>query len=224
MTVQVNGSTLPGEFLTSGLDFFTIVTVVPCFPTNVKAPLLAVKQALNISTSTNISTVGGYSVTDATGTLVNYANDAAYTDALAKQANLDTLLQVWAIRANPVVVNAYVIDGVANVGAVAFDGYSTAADLGSGYNALTRDLYTIKLVSERTGAWYVGSQGNYGTTANDTNTYGYQFLTALNGIPCTDLDTPVVIGSDTFITGGDAVNLNTIGVRDADLRRQINAA
>ena len=224
MTVQVNGSTLPGEFLTSGLDFFTIVTVVPCFPTNVKAPLDSVKQALNISTSTNISTVGGYDVVDATGALVNYANDADYEDALAKQANLDTLLQVWAIRANPVVVNAYVIEGVANVGAVTFAGYSTATDLGSGYNALTRDLYTIKLVSERAGAWYVGSQGNYGTTANDTNTYGYQFLTALNGIPCTDLDTPVVIGSDTFITAGDATNLNTIAVRDADLRRQINAA
>lgn len=224
MTVQVNGSTLPGEFLTGGLDFFTIVTVVPCFPTNVKTPLASVKQALNISTSTNISTVGGYDVVDATGAVVNYANDADYTDALAKQANLDTLLQVWATRANPVVVNAYVLADVANVGAVSFTGYSTAADLGSAYNTETRDLYTIKLVSEKAGAWYVGSQGNFGTTADNTNTYGYQFLAALNGIAATDLATPVITGSDAFITSGDATNLNTIAVRDADLRRQINAA
>lgn len=224
MTTQVNGSTLPGEFLTSGLDFFTIVTVVPCFPTNVKAPLSAVKAALNISATTNISTVGGYTVIDGTGTAVTYANDADYTDALAKQANLDTLLQVWALRANPVVVNAYVIEDVANVGAVSFTGYSTAADLGSAYNSATRDLYTIKLVSERAGAWYVGAQGNFGTTADNTNTFGYQFLGALNGVAITDLATPVVTGSDTFITSGDATNLNTIAVRDADLIRQINAA
>jgi hypothetical protein len=224
MTVKVNGSVLPGEFLTSGLDFFTIVTVVPCFPTNVKAPLSSVKAALNISATTNISTVGGYTVVDGTGTAVNYANDAQYSDALAKQSNLDSLLSVWSIRANPVVVNAYVIAGVENVGAVSFAGYSTAADLGSAYNSATRDLYTIKLVSERAGAWYVGAQGNFGTTANNTNEFGYQFLAALNGVAVTDLATPVVTGTDAFITSGDATNLNTIAVRDVDLVRQINAA
>jgi hypothetical protein len=219
MTVQVNGSTLPGEFLTGGLDFFTIVTVVPCFPTNVKAPLLAVKQALNISTSTNISTVGGYDVVDATGALVNYANDADYEDALAKQANLDTLLQVWATRANPVVVNAYSQAGT-DVDSYTFTGFSDATAFGSDYNGDNIPVYTIKLVSEKAGAWYVGSQGNFGTTADNTNTYGYQFLAALNGIPATDLATPVIATAAQFTTGSGSNARNTLGVRDADLRRK----
>lgn len=219
MTTQVNGSTLPGEFLTSNLDFFTIVTVVPCAATNVKAPLATVKAALNISTSTNISTVGGYSVRDGSGALINYANDAAYTDALAKQANLDTLLQIWSTRANPVVVNVYQQSGT-NVGDYTFTGFSTATDFGSNYNTPDIPVYTIKLVSERAGAWYVGAQGNFDVTADNTNAYGYQFLAALDGIAATDLDTPVIQGTDAFNTSSSSNDRNTLGVRDADLRRK----
>jgi hypothetical protein len=216
MVTQVNGTTRAGEFLTGSLDYFTLVTVVPCFPTQVKAPLSEVLAALNATALSATKSITVNSVT--------YTTNATYTDALAKQSNLDTLINVFSTRANPVVVNAYVIAGVANVGAVTFAGYSTATDLGSAYNSATRDLYTVKLAGERSGAWFVGSQGNFSTTADNTNQFGYQFLAALNGVAITDLDTPVVTGSDTFITSGDATNLNTLAVRDEDLRRQINAA
>ena len=222
MVTQVNGSSRAGEFLTGSLDYFTLVTVVPCFPTQVKAPLSEVLAALNATalSSTKSITVNG----------VTYTSNTTYTDALAKQSNLDTLINVFSTRANPVVVNAYVIPSVANVGAVTFAGYSVGTSFGADYDSVTRDLYTVKLVSERAGSWFVGAQGNYkqadgvtAITANNTNQDGYLFLTALNGTPITDLNSGVVITTDAFVTA-DGTTLNTIAVRDEDLRRQINAA
>ena len=222
MVTQVNGTVRAGEFITSNLDFFTIVTVVPCFPTQVKAPLSTVLAALNATllSATKSVTVNG----------VTYTTNAAYTDALAKQSNLDALLSVFSTRANPVIVNAYVIAGVTNSGAVAFAGYKEGTSLGSDYDTETRDLYTVKLVSEKAGSWYVGLQGNYkqadgvtAITANDTNLNGYQFLTALNGTPITDIAADVVLNATTFVTTAGAT-LNTIAVRDETLIRQINAA
>lgn len=208
--VTSNGSVLPGEFLTSNLDFFTIVTVVPVYPTNVKLPLADLKSAYNLGAA-NISTIGGVDVVDGFGTGQNYANDAAYSDALAKQGNLDTLLKVWSMRANPVVVNVYSQSGT-DVDSYTFTGFSSATAFGSSFNGDNIPVYTVKLVSERTGAWYVGG------SADDTNVNGYQFLTALDGTPVTDLASGVVYG-DTFNTDSTSNDRNTLAVRDTDLRR-----
>jgi hypothetical protein len=218
MVTQVNGTVRAGEFITSNLDFFTIVTVVPCFPTRVKAPLSTVLAALNATalSATKSVTVNG----------VTYSSNETYTDALAKQSNLDALLSVFSTRANPVIVNAYSQQGT-NVGTYEFVGFSDGTAFGADYDAADPVVYTVKLVSEKAGSWYVGAQGNYNAadgvtaiTANDTNLNGYQFLTALNGTPVTDLTAPVVLGSKVFRTDNTGEERNTIGVRDADLIRK----
>lgn len=217
MPTQVNGSSRAGEFLTGSLDYFTILTMVPCFPTQVKAPLNDVLRSLNattLSASKSITVAG-----------VTYITDATYTDALAKQSNLDTLINVFSTRANPVVVNAYVVS-TTTAGTRPYVGYSVDTTFGSAYDAVTQDLYTVKLVGERSGAWYVGAQGNYkqadgvtAITANNTNQDGYLFLTALDGVAITDIAADAVLNVNTFVTTAGA-NLNTIAVRDEALIRR----
>ena len=210
MVTQVNGSSRAGEFLTGSLDYFTILTMVPCFPTQVKAPLNDVLRALNATTlsASKSVTVAG----------VTYITDATYTDALAKQSNLDTLINVFSTRANPVVVNAYVVS-TTTAGTRPYVGYSVDTTFGSDYDAVTQDLYTVKLVSEKSGSWFVGAQGNFSTTADNTNQYGYLFLTALNGTPITDIAADAVLNATTFVTTTGAT-LNTIAVRDEALIRR----
>lgn len=215
---NVNAGVRAGEFLTSDLDFFTFVTTVPLFQTNVRTPLSVALKARNWSSLSASRTI---TVVDGAGNSNTYTSDADYTDALAKQSNLDLFLQVWATRANPVVVNVY-SQSAADMDNVTFTGYSNATTFGTDMNK-AGTIYTIKLMSEKSGAWFVGSQGNFSTTADDTNTYGYQFLAAINGIAITELATPVTDDS-IFNTTNTGNGRNLLGVRDADLRRQINAS
>ena len=215
---NVNAGARAGEFLTSDLDFFTFVTTVPLFQTNVRTPLAA---ALKANNWTSLSASRTITVVDGAGVSQTYTSDATYSDALAKQSNLDLFLQVWSTRANPVVVNVY-SQSAADRDAVTFTGYSQATVFGTDFTG-AGTIYTIKLMSEKSGAWFIGSQGNFNTTANDTNTYGYQFLDAINGIAITELDTPVTADA-IFNTDNAGNGRNLLGVRDADLQRQINAS
>lgn len=215
---NVNAGVRAGEFLTSDLDFFTFVTAVPVFQTNVFTPLA---QALKARNWTSLSGARTITIVDGTNTEVTYSSDATYTDAYKKQQNLNTFLQVWSTRANPVVVNVYTQSATDRDG-VTFTGYSDGTTFGTDYTG-AGTIYTIKLMSEKSGAWYVGSQGNFSVTADNTNQYGYQFLAAINGVSIQDLDTPVTT-SGTFQTDNDGNGRNLLGVRDADLRRQINAS
>ena len=70
---QANGAVSGGEFLTGNLNFFTVYTMVPMGATGVRLPLATVKQILGIAAFAGETWNG-----------VVYANDAAYTDALAK--------------------------------------------------------------------------------------------------------------------------------------------
>jgi hypothetical protein len=47
----------------------------------------------------------------------------------------------------------------------------------------------------------------------ESNTNGYQLLAALEGVAVTDLATPVVLGSDTFITGASSGDRNTLALK-----------
>lgn len=125
MTNQVHGNVRPGVFLTGTFDFFSVTTTVPAFPTNVKAPLADVKTALNAAA---LSVTTFVTVVDGNGVSHDYTSDAAYTTALNKQTALDRLIQIFATRANPVMVS------------VAVDGSD----------------YIINLATERSPLWMVG--------------------------------------------------------------------
>lgn len=125
MTNMVHGNVRPGVFLTGTFDFFTVVTQVAAYPTNVKAPLADVLTALNVTT---LSSTNKVTIVDGNSDSHDYTSDAAYTTALNKQTALDRLIQIFATRANPVMVS------------VATDGTD----------------YTINLATERSPLWVVG--------------------------------------------------------------------
>lgn len=224
---NVNGGARGGEFLTGNLDFFTLVTLVPVFQTNVTVPLFADPlddasgpgPALKARNWTSLSASRTITVVDGTGTSVTYSSNAAYLDAYKKQYNLNTLIKVFANRVNPVVVNVYSQAGT-NVDGYTFAGFSNATAFGGDYAGDDIPVYTVKLVSEKSGQWFIGSQGNFtGEPADNTNTNGYLFLSELNGVAVEDLDSAVLV-STVFNTSGSSGARNTLGVRDADLRRK----
>ena len=148
---QVNGNTRPGEFLTGALNFFQIATVIRAYPTNVKAPLAQVLAATNLATLADGS---GFTVYDAYGAAVTYTTDAEYTDALNKQANLDLIVQTFATRANPVMVNAYYAAVADGNGATVLANGINAVDFGSTYNG-SQPVYWINFATEKSPAWFV---------------------------------------------------------------------
>lgn len=221
---DVNSGARGGEFLTGNLSYFTIKTIVPCYPTNVKTPIAQARAARNWTSLSGSRTI---TVVDGNGAEVTYASDAAYTSAYNKQKNLDTLLNVFATRANPVVVNvtATTTANADTFAAFAANG-SIQDNFGTGYGAsegVLYGVYTINIVSEKAGQWKV-SVGTAGDDAGN-NTDGYEFLNVLDGTPAlnttattptTDTGIPQDAGATAFtVLGGafevnSAANLNTV--------------
>lgn len=177
---DVNGGARGGEFLTGNLTYFTVKTTVPCYPTNVLVPI---KQALAARNWTSLSASRTIVVVDDNGATVTYDNNDTYTNAYIKQQNLKTLLNVFSTRANPVVVAISASTGTApNASNAAFPSTVTgvtANNFGSAFSNSAMAIYTVNLVTEKSGQWMVesASAGN--------NTDGYQFLNILDGVPVT---------------------------------------
>ena len=189
MTIQtaVNGDVKPGSFLTGAMNFFSIVTTVPCYPTNAKTPLAQVLASLN---ATALSSTKSVSLVDGNGDSVTYITNATYTDALNKQANLDLLVKTFATRANPVMVSVKYASIADGAGATVLANGINAVDFGSDYNS-TQAGYYINLATEKSPAWLVSSSP---VSPNTTNTTGYQLLDALSGLTVSSTTATVPVG------------------------------
>ena len=194
--INVNEQARGGEFLTGNLNFFTVATVVPAYPTNVKAPLA---QALKARNWPNLlAGTREITVVDAFGASVTYTSNATYTDAYNKQQNLTTIVNTFANRANPVIVSvstAAIADGN---GATVLANGVTAVDFGSTYNG-GQQLYTIKFVTEKSPAYLVTS------AAAGDNVNGYQLLNVMQGVPV--LSTTAVTPAGPADAGAAAVTV-----------------
>lgn len=200
MTIQtaVHGDVKPGSFLTGAMNFFSIVTTVPCYPTNVKTPLSLVLASLN---ATALSATKSVTVVDGNGASVTYITNATYTDALNKQANLDLLVKTFATRANPVMVSvnyAAIADG--NGATVLANGIN-AVDFGSAYNGGVAGYY-INLATEKSPAWLVSASP---VAPNTNNTTGYQLLDALQGLAVASTTATVPAGPQDASVGAISV-------------------
>lgn len=192
MTNQVNGGVQGGEFLTGKMDFFTISTLVPVAQTNVNTPVGDLYQI----SSTVWSPV---TVVNGAGAAITYSTRNDYIAAWEKQKNLDTLLKVFAVRANPVAVSV----STATVADPSADGF------GNDYSS-SMTVATINVATEKSGLWYTSGQGNYDTAADNTNYLGYMLAATMQGVAVYDtagaLDEPVV-------ETADADTKNTLFVR-----------
>jgi len=199
---RVNGAALAGEHLTGNIDYFTIATLVPMAQTNVVTPVTY------LYTQQGYSTWQSVSVIDGTGTSITYTTQTTYQNAYNKQSNLNLLLQLFATRANPVVVN-YSSQTVVDPSATTlFADFLNAVDFGSAYSA-SATVSTIKIMTEKTLLWLVSSP------EVDNNTDGYEFLNFIQGITVLDLATPV-LQTAVFETDS-SVNMNTIAYRSNSL-------
>lgn len=193
---KANGTVAGGEFLTGNLNFITVFSMVPMAATGVRLPLAAVKQILGIAAFAGETWNG-----------VVYVNDTAYTDALAKQANLDLLTSVFGTRANPVVVSVSEV-ALADGDAVGLHtGASNGATFGSSYNGAQTE-YVVKFVTEKSPAWRVSGTG----ADAQSNTDGYQLLAALEGLAVTDIGAGVIAGTKAFTTGAANNDRNTLAI------------
>jgi hypothetical protein len=194
---NVNSGARGGEFLVGNLNFFQVATVVPCYPTNVKTPLAEALKARNFTSLSGARTI---TVVTGNGNSVTYSSNAAYTDAYNTQKNLDTLLSVFSTRGNPVLVSvraAVVADGN---GPTVLAGGVNAVDFGSTYNG-EQTGYFINLATERNPVWVVDS------STTESNTNGYQLLSALAGVPTLATTT---IAATQFVVGGSDNDRNII--------------
>lgn len=186
MTVKVNGFANIGEFLTGNIDFFTITTIVPCVATQVSKPIAELKKDLNIADVDDISSVGGVTLFG-----VTYNNDNEYSDAYAKQYNLNALVKVVERRAQTVMLNAVDEGAQGNItNSIPAGGH--VVDFGTAYAGGAGTIYTIKFATEHEDSW------SETTLAQELDNIGIE-----------DLSTPVISGTDVFDTS-DATNLNTI--------------
>ena len=146
-------------------------------------------------------------VVDGGGVSRTYATQAAYQDALNKQANLDLLINTFGMRANPVAISVSVNASGSTSG---YTGYSYGTAFGSFYSG-TVTVTTVKFATERALPWLVSGSG----AGADTNAVGYQFLDALEGIAVADLATPVLNTAVFEVT--DATNTNTLAIFSSSL-------
>jgi hypothetical protein len=171
---NVNEQARGGEFLTGNLNFVTVATTVPAYPTNVKAPLA---QALKARNWPNLlAGTREITVVDAFGASTTYNTNAGYTDAYNTQQNLTTIVTTFANRANPVIVSvssAVVADGS---GPTILANAVNSDTFGSAFNG-SQTVYTIKFVTEVSPSYLVSS-----AMAN-TNELGYQLLDVMQGVP-----------------------------------------
>lgn len=212
---DVNSGARGGEFLVGNLNYITIKTVVPCYPTKVTAPLADALKARNF---TSLAASRVITVVDGNGAAVSYDTDAEYVSAYNKQRNLDTLLNVFSSRANPVVVNvSAVISADPSAATTAFASGGVAANnFGDTYDSANTAIYTISLVVEKGGSWLVSGVGA------GNNEDGYQLLNVLNGVPVlsTTAATPagpqdaaaiaITVATGAFVVAGDSANRNLV--------------
>lgn len=219
MTIQtaVNGDVKPGSFLTGAMNFFSIVTTVPCYPTQAKTPLAQVLASLN---ATALSSTKSVSLVDGNGDSVTYITNATYTDALNKQANLDLLVKTFATRANPVMVSVKYASIADGAGATVLANGINAVDFGSAYNS-TQAGYYINLATEKSPAWLVSSSP---VSPNTTNTTGYQLLDALQGLAVSGTAQTVPAGpQDAGVTAITVAGPDVFEVSDGTNRNIIAA-
>lgn len=203
MTDKVNGGVGAGEFLTGNMDFFAIATLVPMAQTNVETPVADLYTQQGYTTWQNVTVVNG------AGVAITYTSQTDYQDAFNKQANLNMLLQIFALNVNPVAISIS-SQTVANPSTTtAFAGYLNGTTFGDDYTT-SMTVTTVKVATEKTGYWNV-------STEPESNTLGYQLLTALNDVPVADLATPVlsaaVFNTQADGTGTGTDERNTIAVR-----------
>lgn len=212
---DVNSGARGGEFLTGNLNYFTVKTVVPSYPTNVKTPLATALKARNW---TSLAASRAITVVDGNGATVTYDTDAEYTSAYNKQKNLDTILNVFASRVNPVVVNvSAALSADPSAANAAFASGGVADDeFGATYNGANTAIYTINLVIEKAGSWLVSGVGT------GTNEAGYQLLNVLNGVPVlsTTAATPagpqdavgiaITVATGAFVVDGASADNNVV--------------
>jgi hypothetical protein len=212
---NVNAGARGGEFLVGNLNYITIKTVVPCYPTKAIAPLA---DLLKSRGWTSLAASRVVTLVDGNGDTVSYDTDAEYVSAYNKQKNLDALLKVVATRANPVVVNVgAAISANPNAATAAFaSGGAAANNFGATYDDADTAIYTISLVVEKGGSWLVTGVGA------GNNEDGYQLLNVLNGVPVLDTTavTPagpqdataiaVAVATGKFVVAGDSADRNVV--------------
>jgi hypothetical protein len=196
---DVNSGARGGEFLTGNLNFFQIATAVPCYPTNVKTPYATAIKARNWTSLSGSRTI---TVVDGNGAEVTYSAQSAYEDAYYTQKNLDTLLNVFSTRANPVVVSVSSTTIDNDPATTILAGAVNGTQFGSTYTVNSLTVYNINLVTERNPAWLVND-----STAPQTNTNGYQFLSTLDGTPTL---ATTAIAATSFVVDGSAAGRNVI--------------
>lgn len=203
MTDKVNGGVGAGEFLVGNMDFFTIATLVPMAQTNVETPVA------DLYTQQGYTTWQPVTVIDGSGTAQTYSTQAAYTDALAKQANLDLLLQLFAQNVNPVAISLSTVTAANPSTTTAFAGYLNGTTFGDNYTS-SMTVTVVKIATEKTGYWNV-------STAAESNALGYQLLTALQGVTTQDVAagtiSPDVFNTQADGTGTGTTERNTIAIR-----------
>jgi hypothetical protein len=144
MTDRVHGGVHGGEFLTGKMDFFGISTSLLVDQTNVDTPVQDLYQIKN-NVWTPVTVVDGHGVSQ------TYATKADYITAWKSQQNLNTILKLFSLRANPVAVSVTVGEGT-----------------------------QVNIATERTALWYInGDDGNFGATIVDDNATGYKLDTVL---------------------------------------------
>lgn len=147
MTDRVHGGVHGGEFLTGKMDFFGVATSLLVDQTNVDTPVQDLYQ-ISATVWTPVTVVDGHGVSQ------TYATRANYITAWKKQANLNKILNVFSLRANPVAVSVQVGEGT-----------------------------QVNIATERSALWYVtGDTGNFGATVVDSNTTGYFLESAFDGV------------------------------------------
>lgn len=199
MTDKVNGGVAAGEFLTGNMDFFTIATLVPMEQTNVETPVKDLYGQIGYTTWQDVTVVNG------AGDPVVYTSEADYVAALNLQANFNTLLQVFARRANPVAISLTVVEGETPSSTSMFAGFENEETFGSTYSS-PKDIYVVKIATEKTALWNVNSD-------SESNENGYQLLGTygLQGVAITDVGS-AISGTDAFETVNSTYR-NTIAKR-----------
>jgi len=224
MTNKINGAVNAGEFLTGNMDFFTVATVVPCYPTNVTTPvvdLLGYQTYVNTGVWTNVTVIDG------TGAPVTYTSLAGaggfgYLDAFYKQLNLNNLIAAFSQRANPVAVSVNTLSGdipgtstdlnfYTNTLFFAYYGLwnnlgTPSHIMGSAYTT-DKTAYVVKFATEHNLLWTAGTVDNFatGSATDGSNAKGYLFLDALNGVIAYDLQS-----SDRFLNASSQSSITAI--------------
>lgn len=225
MTNKINGAVNAGEFLTGNMDFFTVATTVPCYPTNVTTPVV---DLLGYQTYVNTAVWTPVTVIDGTGTSQTYSTQKLYLDAFYKQLNLDNLVAAFSQRANPVAVSVNTLSGNIPGTSSAMNFYSDTLfayyglwnNLGTPSHIMGSDYttgktaYIVKFATEHNLLWTAGTVDNFatGSATDDTNANGYLFLAALDGVVAYDTENAQVLSGSAASTTNAYVTKNGYGL------------